>query len=215
MNSERKMSLPNSTPKSIPHSTIRNRKVRRPGLRGVVLEADGETHRRDCECARCEAGFGPSERERTLAERRNLVRRGRSAALRARARRIERERLRHVALQAFFEQTNQTADVEIARLRALRERVLADRRLAELLRLRNAGMGMAQALAEVDRTMPSDDALGDAENDNGRAVASRFSEPRSGPRSGLRSEARSAERSETPPVSPPAGRGPSPLKLFS
>jgi hypothetical protein len=34
------------------------------------LEADGVTHRRDCECVRCDAGFRPTEHDRTVARQR-------------------------------------------------------------------------------------------------------------------------------------------------
>src|SRR5205823_6019074 len=47
------------------------------------LELDGETHRRDCECARCEAGFTPTELDREVAGRRLAGKQGRRAAERA------------------------------------------------------------------------------------------------------------------------------------
>ena len=34
------------------------------------LEEDGVTHRRDCECVRCDAGYRPTEHERADARRR-------------------------------------------------------------------------------------------------------------------------------------------------
>jgi hypothetical protein len=131
------------------------------------VEPDGVIHRRDCECARCDAGFVPSEAERRAARVHQTARRGghgwradragndlgraRAAAARARERRRERDRLRQLDLQAFFERTNAATDAEIARLRVLRARSLEDRRLDQLLGLRNAGLSLDAAIAEVDR----------------------------------------------------------------
>jgi len=158
------------------NSTNRSRKARarlpaprrasRPSS-GARLEADGETHRRDCECPRCDAGFAPSDQQRRVAQRRVADRRARSAAARAHARRHERARLRQMELQAFFRQSNAATDAEVKRLRALREQSLADRRLDLLLRLRDAGTPMATALEEVERAMPTGSALSGADNDNG------------------------------------------------
>ena len=131
------------------------------------LEPDGVIHRRECECARCDAGFVPSEAERRAARAHRAARRGghsgrggragndlgraRAAAARARERRRERDRLRQLDLLAFFERTNAATDAEIARLRVLRARSLEDRRLDQLLGLRNAGLSLDAAIAEVDR----------------------------------------------------------------
>jgi len=140
------------------------------------LEADGLTHRRDCECARCEAGFTPTERERTAAQRRAAAKQGRLAAVRAAERKKERARLAQLDLAAYFRKGNAAADAEVQRLRDARAKVLADRRLEELLRLRREGMPLGLALAEIERRLPPDDPSG-AENDNCRpgapAVAAR------------------------------------------
>lgn len=140
-------------------------KVRAKG--GVRLELDGETHRRDCECPRCDAGFAPSDHQRQLAERRGEARRGRATAAREHARRQERARLRQLELQAYFRAGNAAIDAEVKRLRTLRERSLADRRLSLLLRLRNDGVPLATALAEVDASMPALSPFSGADNDNG------------------------------------------------
>ena len=63
------------------------------------FEADGVTHRRDCECVRCDAGYRPSETDRTVAGQRWEERRIREAAARALARRQERARVRAVATE--------------------------------------------------------------------------------------------------------------------
>jgi hypothetical protein len=70
-------------------------------------------------------------------------------------------------LQAFFRQSNAAADAEVKRLRALRERSLADRRLDLLLRLRDTGVPLATALEQVERAMPMASPPSGADNDNG------------------------------------------------
>lgn len=130
------------------------------------LEADGETHRRDCECARCEAGYVPSERERNLAARRGAAKQGRNAAVRAAERRKEKTRLAQLDLSAFFARQNAAADAEVQRLRALRDRSISDRRMDEFLLLRKTGMSLEKALAEVDRRFPPGGPAG-PDNDNG------------------------------------------------
>lgn len=132
------------------------------------LEADGETHRRDCECPRCEAGFRPAESARRLAEeraqKRTAAKRGRLAAARAWERRQELERLRQLEMNVYFAQQNAAAEAEVKRLRGLRARALADQRLDELLRLRNAGVPLDEALAEVDRRFPTTPPASDNDN---------------------------------------------------
>lgn len=131
------------------------------------LEADGETHRRDCECARCEAGFTPSEHDREVASRRVAGKQGRRAAERAWARKKEKARLKQLDLAAYFQQTNAAADAEVKRLRELRAKAVGDKRMDEFLALRKAGMPIEKALEEVDRRFPPAGPSG-AENDNGR-----------------------------------------------
>lgn len=139
-----------------------------------LLEADGETHRRDCECPRCEAGFTPSERERERAAERvgakRAAKQGQQAAVRAWERKREARRLAQLDLAAYFRKGNAAADAEVQRLRDLRAKVIADRRLDELLRLRREGMSLAAAVTEVDRRFPaSAEGSTGADNDNGHA----------------------------------------------
>jgi hypothetical protein len=129
------------------------------------LEADGETHRRDCECARCEAGFTPTEHDRAVAALRAAAEQGRRAAVRAAERKRENARLKQLDLETYFRRGNAAADAEVRRLRGLRRRALADRRMDELLRLRRDGWSLEHALAEVDRRFPSDGSAA-ADNDN-------------------------------------------------
>jgi hypothetical protein len=140
----------------------------RSGGHAERLEADGQTHRRDCECARCEAGFTPTERDREVLIRRVAEKQGRAAAARARERKKERARLAQLDLAAYFRQGNAIANAEVLRLREWRARVLADRRLDELLRLRREGMPLGLALAEIDQRFPPGGPSA-AENDNGAA----------------------------------------------
>jgi hypothetical protein len=130
------------------------------------LEADGETHRRDCECPRCDAGFTPTEHERELAERRAAGKQGRRTAARALERKKELKRIKQLELMAYFAQGNTAADAEVSRLRALRDTSLHDRRMDEFLLLRRSGMALEMALAEVDQRFPPNGPAG-ADNDNG------------------------------------------------
>jgi hypothetical protein len=132
------------------------------------LEADGQTHRRDCECPRCEAGFTPTDHDREVAKRRGAEKQGRAAAARAWERKREHARLAQLDLAAYFRAGNAAADAEVRRLHELRAKVIADRRLDELLRLRREGLPLGLALAEIDRRFAPDDTSG-AENDNARA----------------------------------------------
>jgi hypothetical protein len=100
------------------------------------LEADGTTHRRDCECVRCDAGFRPSEKERAIARQRWEVQRARDAASTALARRRERARVKQAALQLELEAAAKAVDERIRALRAIRERMDRDERLTQLRRLR-------------------------------------------------------------------------------
>jgi len=150
------------------------------------LEPDGVTHRRDCECARCEAGFTPSEHDREVAQKRAANKQGRLAAARAWQRKKERERLGQLDLAQYFSRANASADAEVQRLRTLRARTLADRRLDALLLLRQSGISLAAALAEVDRRFsPSgvpgvDNDNGDRRGDDNRAGGAADVAPRAG-----------------------------------
>jgi hypothetical protein len=115
------------------------------------LEADGVTHRRDCECVRCDAGYRPTEQERATARRRFEDRRVREAAARALARRQERARVRAAATGLALRAEEVAADERLRALRVARARADGDQRLALLQSLRRTGMSLAAALSEVER----------------------------------------------------------------
>jgi hypothetical protein len=114
------------------------------------FEDDGVTHRRDCECVRCDAGFRPTEQERATARLRFEAARAREDAARVLARRRERARLKRAALALELEADAKAVDERLSSLRAARDRVAHDGRLAMLERLRRAGVPLAEALASVE-----------------------------------------------------------------
>jgi len=124
------------------------------------LEVDGTTHRRDCECVRCDAGFRPTEQERTVARRRWEDRQVREAAARALARRQERARVRAAALGLELRADEVAANEHVQALRAARARADGDARLALLQSLRRAGMPLTAALQEVERRLRENDREG-------------------------------------------------------
>src|SRR3954454_10460154 len=113
------------------------------------LEEDGVTHRRDCECVRCDAGFGPSEQERAEARRRFQERQEREGAERALKRAKERERMKQAERELYVDAQVQAADTQVQALRQARHRGADDGRLAELWRLRQAGYSLRDALAAI------------------------------------------------------------------
>ena len=115
------------------------------------LEADGVTHRRECECVRCDAGFRPSEHERAEARRRFEAQRARERAGRAVARAEERLRMKQAVVDEYVDVQVKAADDQIRALRAARERGADDGRLAQLWELRRTGMSLEDALAEIDK----------------------------------------------------------------
>src|SRR5437588_9329508 len=115
------------------------------------LEADGVTHRRDCECVRCDAVYRPTETDRTVAGLRWDEQRIREAAALALARRQERARVLAVATELALGAEIQAANETVRALRAAHVRADGDQRLALLQALRRAGMPLAAALAEVER----------------------------------------------------------------
>lgn len=115
------------------------------------LEPDGVTHRRDCECPRCDAGYGPSEGERAAARQRWEVEKARAAAERALARRRARLRVKQAALEIQLEGEAKAVDERIRALRAAQARMDQDERLSLLRRLRQQGVPLPEALAEVER----------------------------------------------------------------
>lgn len=115
------------------------------------FEADGVTHRRDCDCVRCDAGFRPSEGERAAAQRRWEEQQAREKAARLVARRRERAQLRAAAAAIEVSEQVQAANQRVRELRQAKARVDADRRLALFQALRQAGMSIQAALEEVER----------------------------------------------------------------
>ena len=122
------------------------------------LEADGVTHRRDCECVRCDAGFRPSEQERADARERWALRKARDAAARALVRRRERARVKQAALEIQLDAEGRVVDAHLNALYAARARADADARLAMLERLRREGVPLAQALERVEQSVAANDA---------------------------------------------------------
>src|SRR6266700_2368190 len=123
-----------------------------------AFEEDGVTHRRDCDCARCDAGFGPSESERAAASRRWDEKKARAAAERAAARKVEVERIRRAEVDLFLKDQIRLTDQQLRSLRDLGSRVQKDPRLDELSRLRSQGLSRRDALAAIDQRFarPSD-----------------------------------------------------------
>jgi hypothetical protein len=119
-----------------------------------LFEEDGVTHQRDCGCARCDAGFAPSEQERAEARRRWDEKRARAAAERAAARKREAARLKRAELDLLVNDQVQATDEGVRSLRALGDRVRHDPRLHQLSQLRRAGLPLREALTEIDRRFP-------------------------------------------------------------
>jgi hypothetical protein len=119
------------------------------------LEADGVTHRRDCECVRCDAGFRPTEHDRTAAHDRWQLAKAQQAAARALDRRREKVRAKKFALVMELEAEARATDQHITALRAARTRTDSDARLAMLQRLRSEGVPLAEALERIDRVGPA------------------------------------------------------------
>jgi hypothetical protein len=119
------------------------------------FEEDGVTHARDCACARCDAGYGPTEHERDEARRRWDEKRAQAAAERALARKKQAERLKRAEVDLFVSDQVRAADEHLRALRALEGRIRTDDRLNELWRLRGRGLSWRESLAEIDQRFPS------------------------------------------------------------
>jgi hypothetical protein len=115
------------------------------------LEEDGLTHRRDCECVRCDAGFRPTEHERAEARRRVGEHKAREQAARAMARKKERERMNQAVVDVYVDEQVRAANQQLRALREARDRAAADERLAQLWQLRRDGWSLRDALEEVER----------------------------------------------------------------
>ena len=118
------------------------------------LEEDGVTHARDCGCARCDAGFAPSEQERAEARRRWDEKQAQGAAERAAARKRQADRIKRAEMQLFVNDQVKVTDDQLERLRALEGRMKRDPRLDELSRLRREGRSLRESLAAIDRAFP-------------------------------------------------------------
>jgi hypothetical protein len=118
-----------------------------------LLEDDGLTHRRDCECVRCDAGYRPTEHERADARRRFAEQKAREVAARAEVRRKERARMKLAVVDVYVDEQVRAADQQVRALREARDRAAADQRLAQLWELRRAGWSLRDALEEVERRL--------------------------------------------------------------
>ena len=115
------------------------------------FEDDGVTHRRDCECVRCDAGYRPTEQERTEARRRHGEQKAREQAAREIIRRKERERMKLAVVDVYVDEQVRAANEQVRALREARDRAAADERLAQLWELRRAGLSLRDAIDEVER----------------------------------------------------------------
>lgn len=111
------------------------------------LEPDGVTHRRDCECVRCDAGFRPTEADREAAARRWKAREQAQHAIeRKAARRAVKEAQMQIAIRAQVQATEE-------RLRQIADeakRALQDERMRMFLELRRQGKTIDEAFAIID-----------------------------------------------------------------
>ena len=96
------------------------------------LETDGVTHRRDCECVRCDAGFTPTEHDRTMARERWQLAKAQQAAAKALDRRREKVRAKRFSLVLELEAEAKATNERIGALREARTRADSDDRLAML-----------------------------------------------------------------------------------
>jgi hypothetical protein len=115
------------------------------------LENDGLLHRRDCECVRCDAGYRPTEQERTEARRRFGAQKAREQAARTEERRKERERMKLAVVDVYVDEQVRAANQQVRALRQARDRAAGDERLAQLWELRRSGWSLREALDEVER----------------------------------------------------------------
>jgi hypothetical protein len=118
------------------------------------LEADGQTHRRDCECPRCDAGFQPSERQRGAAARRWEEQQLRRAAEAALERKRARDRIKALRLALALEEEDRRTAARLREEAELAARLRQDPRLETLLANRQTGMPPAKAVEETERRFP-------------------------------------------------------------
>jgi hypothetical protein len=118
------------------------------------LEADGQTHRRDCECPRCEAGFGPSEGQRGAAARRWQEQQDRQKAEAALARKRARDRIKALRLALALEEEDRRTAARLREEANLVARLKKDARLSTLLAIRQEGLPPDDAVRETERRLP-------------------------------------------------------------
>src|SRR5205814_386029 len=118
------------------------------------LEADGQTHRRDCECPRCDAGFTLSERQRGDAARRWEEQQARQAAEAALARKRARDRIKALRLALSLEEEERQTAARLREEAILARRLRQDARLTTLLANRQAGLAPDDAVRETERRFP-------------------------------------------------------------
>jgi hypothetical protein len=116
-----------------------------------LVEPDGQTHRRDCDCPRCDAGFRPSEGQRAQAARRWQERQDRENALQALEKKRARDRLRALRTQIRLEEEERRTAASLRELAEARARLKADPRLEALLDSRRAGLPVDEAIEEAER----------------------------------------------------------------
>jgi hypothetical protein len=116
-----------------------------------MVEADGQTHRRDCDCPRCDAGFRPSEREREQAARRWEERQEREAAEAALEKKRVRDRLKVLRTAIRLEEEQRRTAAHVRALAETRDRLRTDPRLQALLASRRAGRPVEEAIEEAER----------------------------------------------------------------
>jgi len=119
------------------------------------LEADGQTHARDCECARCEAGFKPSEGQRREAEARMKVQAQRHLAESMVRKAQERRAAKRLKVALELEEHVRQTDLWLSKQADDFARLDEDRMLAELLRLRAEGVPANEAMERVETRMPA------------------------------------------------------------
>jgi len=117
-----------------------------------LMEPDGQTHRRDCDCPRCDAGFRPSEQQRALAARRWEDRQARQDAEAALEKKRARDRAKALRHAIKLETAERETAARLQALADLRRRLEADRRLHALLDSRRQGRPVEEALAKADST---------------------------------------------------------------
>src|SRR5262245_3575984 len=115
-----------------------------------LLEPDGQTHRRDCDCPRCDAGFRPSEQARDQAARRWETQQARPAAAAALEKKRARNQAKLTAAALQREAVERETAAHLRELADLRRRLENARRLRTLLDSRKAGRPVAEALAAAD-----------------------------------------------------------------